>query len=118
MSVFEDNWLESLSMDQNPRMTIDGKCLNLNEQNNKYSCANYSTRPNACKAFPFTLRKQDDGKYRLVIHVNCKGYGKGRIIDIKQKIIHCQRYANREFHKGLRFDFTSFEIDKGVVLIR
>ena len=114
---FEDHWLDFICIDQNLRST-DGKCPNLKFENNKYSCSIYLTRPNACKAFPFTLRKQDDGNYKLVIHTKCMGYGKGRIINIRQKIQQCLRHTNREYHKRMRFDFSTFDINRSVVLVK
>ncbi len=114
---FGDDWLGFLSTNQNPR-TADDKCPNLKFENNRYTCSNYLDRPNACKAFPFTLRKQDNGNYKLVIHAKCRGYGKGRIINIKHMILQCLRYTNKEFHRKMRFDFTSFEISRSVILVK
>ena len=114
---FEDKWLDYINALHDH---IDGteKCTYLRFEYNKYSCIIYKNRPNACKAFPFTLRKQDDGNYKLVIHARCRGYGHGKIIDIRQKIQQCMRHSNREFHTNIRFDFTCFDINRSVVLVR
>jgi Fe-S-cluster containining protein len=96
---------------------MEGKCSNLKFEDDKYTCSIYSKHPNACRVFPFTLKKQADGNYKLVIHGKCKGYGKGRIINIRQKIQHCLGYSNMEFHKKTRLDFESFDTDRSVVLV-
>lgn len=114
---FEDKWLDHIGTIHD-RIDTTEKCVHLRFENHKYSCKIYETRPNACKAFPFTLRKQGDGNYKLIIHARCRGYGKGRIIDIRQKIQQCLRHSNKEFHKRMRFDFTSFDINKSVVLVK
>lgn len=114
---FEDKWLDYIGVVSDEESS-SGKCSNLRFEKNKFSCAIYSRRPNACRAFPFSLRKQEDGKYKLVIHAKCKGFGVGRVIDIKQKIIQCLRYSNKEFHKRIRFDFRTFDEENSVALIK
>lgn len=114
---FEENWLDFIASNQNPK-SLNGKCSNLEFDNNPYACSIHSTRPNACKAFPFTLKRQDDGSYKLVLHTKCKGYGKGKIINIRKMIIKCLRYSNVEFHKNMRFDFTSFDTNRSVMLVK
>ena len=120
MPDFKDKWLNHIvGLYESSEVTdVTENCVHLRFKDNKYTCSIYSNRPNACKTFPFTLRKQYDGNYKLVIHTKCKGYGKGRIIDIRQKIQQCLRYTNREFHKRMRFDFTSFDINRSVILVR
>jgi hypothetical protein len=76
------------------------------------------TRPNACRAFPFTLKKQDDGRLRLIIHSGCRGYGTGKTINIRSMILKCLRYSKKEFHEKFGFDFSSFKRDKSVGLVR
>ena len=114
---FEDHWLDFLCKYEN-HGSINDKCQYLKFENNKYSCLIYSNRPNACKAFPFTLKRQDDGNYKLVIHTKCRGYGEGRSINIRNMILQCLRFSNREFHKRMRFDFSLFDNNKSVVLMK
>ena len=113
---FEGRWLDNIGViqDNNPQIT---KCPHLIEENNKTKCSIYGNRPNACKAFPFSLRMHEDGKYKLVIHSKCKGFGKGSEINISRKILQCLNISNIEFHRKMRFDFSTFDKDKGVVLI-
>ena len=93
-------------------------CIYLDLVGPKPACRIYEGRPNACRAFPFSLRKGESGKFHLVIHSKCQGFGTGRVIDIPQKIRLCLRHTNREFHKRMRFDFSSFDQDRGVILVK
>ena len=113
---FENKWLEHIR-GLHERINTSEKCAHLRFENNKYSCKIYETRPNACKAFPFTLRRQVDGNYKLVIHAKCKGYGNGKIINIRLKILQCLKYSNREFHRRIRPDFRTFDEEKSIALI-
>jgi Fe-S-cluster containining protein len=117
LADFEDKWLDHIGA-LHDRIDTTEKCVHLRFEDNKYSCIIYENRPNACKAFPFTLRKQDNGNYKLVIHKKCKGYGHGRIINIRLKILQCLRYSNLEFQKRMRFDFRTFDEENSVALIK
>ena len=114
---FEDKWIDFIVRIDATKNSGE-KCPNLKIFNNRYICGIYPARPNACRAFPFTLRKNEKGKYVLVIHNKCKGYGKGRIINIKRKIMNCVRISNREFHRRIRIDFSDFERENSVSIIK
>ncbi len=96
---FEDKWLDHIGT-LHDRIDTTEKCIHLRFEDHKYLCKIYKNRPNACRAFPFTLRKQNDDNYKLVIHAKCKGYGKGRIINIKHMILQCLKFSNKEYQKG------------------
>ncbi len=113
---FEKDWLDFIGFNNNIE-NIFGICSNLRFEDWNYKCSIYSTRPNACRAFPFTLKKMDDGRLMLVIHKGCRGYGKGKSIDIKSTILKCLKYSNKEFQEKFRLDFTSFDSDKSVGLV-
>jgi hypothetical protein len=54
----------------------------------------------------------------LVIHSKCPGFGRGRLINIEQRLRQCLRHSNREFQKRMRFDFSGFDIDRDVALVK
>lgn len=96
----------------------DGRCVYLNYIRDKSWCGIYHSRPNACRAFPFTLRITEGGSYRLMIHTKCRGFGKGRKINIKNRIRDCIRNANRQFGKRWRIDFSGYEENGSVSIVK
>lgn len=101
---FEDRWLHyiGVTLDVNE---VEGRCPKLGTVGDVNYCTIHSSRPNACRAFPFTLRKNDRGSYYLAIHKKCKGLGKGRAINIKRKVQEVVRHSNREYGRRTRAVF-------------
>ena len=110
--VFDDRWLDFIGL---PEWTEGmDRCPHLRAEGSAAHCDNYPSRPNACRTFPFTLRKVGGGAYRLHVHVRCPGFGRGRVIAIRRRIVLCVRHSNREFGRRLRIDFSDLE-ERGTV---
>ncbi len=110
--VFDDRWLDFIGLSE----WTEGmeRCPHLREEACGAYCDNYPSRPNACRTFPFTLRKVEGGAHRLHVHAGCPGFGRGRVIAIRRRIILCVRHSNREFQRRLRIDFSDLE-ERGTV---
>jgi Fe-S-cluster containining protein len=94
----------------------NGKCVYLKKEDDKHLCAIHTNKPTQCNSFPFSLKKENEIGYRLVIHAECSGFGQGNLIDIKDVISNCITNFNREFNKQILIDFTPFYKDLSVYL--
>ncbi len=112
---FEEEWLDFLDLHNSFTLTSN-RCPNLVVIDNRSHCRIYQKRPNQCRAFPFSLRKDISGRHVLVIHSGCKGYGKGRVINLRKRIATCVMTANREFNLGIEIDFTGSNETPAVLL--
>lgn len=92
---FEEDWLAFIVREAKDPPK-GNRCPNLRDDDR---CRIYIKRPNPCRGFPFTLRKDEQGHHVLVIHTQCKGLGKGPKLDINAWMRRLVRLANRE-HRG------------------
>ncbi|MFH1788879.1 MAG: hypothetical protein ABH834_05830 [Candidatus Altiarchaeota archaeon] len=112
---FSPDWLSSLFPDAT--QTLNRYCTNSLAFEGKTVCGSYRARPNACRAFPFTLEADDIGFYALVAHENCQGFGAGRTINVRKKILQVVSSANREYRKRIRVDDTVYPTTGKVKLV-
>lgn len=97
-NVFSASWLD-LYITEFVGDLFEGFCKYL-DRNNGNRCGRYATRPNACRGYPFVIKKRGD-HYVLTIHNKCSGVGKGDEIDIKEKLIEVLKLAEDDL--GVEF---------------
>lgn len=114
---FEEDWLKSL-IPEYVEEVCHGFCPYAIGYDELSLCLRYRGRPNACKAFPFTLKANADGRYNLVLHARCQGFGKGEPIDARKKITEIVKYSNREYKRKNKAIFSQDPQDDSITLAR
>ena len=110
---FEEGWIGSFIPEYSEEV-CRGYCPNVAEFNGVNVCLRYRSRPQACRAFPFTLRRNGDGRYALVIHVGCRGFGSGKAVNVRSKIRHVVRCAGKAYNKRFKVRFQADPRDNTV----
>jgi len=101
---FAVDWLDWLGPEG--LTVVDDRCPLLTADN---ACSQYGHRFPACRAFPFSLKKGDDGLYHPVVFADCPGVGKGDPVDVRKRIGTCVRMAERKLGISYVIHWDGFE---------
>ncbi len=90
---FGQSWLDLVRPDGD----CGPQCSNSMIFKDSTICLINRDKPEACRLFPFTMRKNPDMTYSLVLYSGCPGFGKGRRINVENKVHEIIKFTNKKY---------------------